>query len=147
MQPDGSSVSISESVGSDLSWSLVRRTASGAADSSFGVGGTVTTTFTNLTGHASPTALALQADGKLVLVGYDQSTAGDSRDWMITRLNTDGSLDTSFNGGGLARVDFAGNGDYANDVVIQADGRKESSGRPSTTRSAASRARDVSLSL
>lgn len=86
--------------------SLVRYNADGALDSNFGSGGRVMTEV-----HA----LALQKDGKVVVVG-----AADA--FTLTRYNADGSLDASFGTGGtvttqLGRVDAAGN------VVIQADGK------------------------
>jgi len=40
--------------------------------------------------------LALQSDGKIVLAGY-QATSGNPEDVLVCRLNTDGSLDNSFN--------------------------------------------------
>jgi len=45
-------------------------------------------------------AVAVQADGKIVLVGtVTQATANDT-DFAVTRLNPDGSLDTAFGAGG-----------------------------------------------
>src|SRR5258708_24290886 len=41
----------------------------------------------------------------------------------ISRLNANGSLDTSFNGTGTAIISFAGGSDIANDVAVQADGK------------------------
>lgn len=64
--------------------------------------------------------VAIQADGKIVLVGeaYNASTA----DFAITRYNTDGSADTSFGGDGLVETDFAsGSSDGAYAVAIQSD--------------------------
>ena len=47
-------------------------------------------------------ALALQADGKVIL-GGDIHFKGDSTNRPIVRLNTDGSLDLSFDPGPLRR--------------------------------------------
>src|SRR5206468_5937950 len=49
--------------------------------------------------------------------------------WATARLNTDGSLDTSFNGTGTAIISFAGGSDIANDVAVQADGKIIVAGR------------------
>ncbi|HKJ22405.1 MAG TPA: hypothetical protein VKA13_04895, partial [Gammaproteobacteria bacterium] len=86
-------------------------------------GGTITTAFA---GAAEANAVALQADGKLVVAG----TAVDSGNNRIAlaRYNADGSLDkTGFNPGGTAPgtlVDKSLDGDvYATAVVIQRDGK------------------------
>src|SRR4051794_25994624 len=66
------------------------------------------------------TAVALQDDGKVVVVG---SNGGD---FLIVRFNPDGVPDPTFNGGGAQKVDFAlggGNIDAANGVAIQPDGK------------------------
>jgi uncharacterized delta-60 repeat protein len=71
------------------------------------------------------TAVALQADGKTVAVGYADGPNGD-RDFAITRLNYDGTLDPGFGVNGRVRVafDFGGTkNDQARAVVIQPDGK------------------------
>ena len=69
--------------------------------------------------------MAIQADGKIVVVGYVQSIRVDW-DFAVARLNTDGSLDTSFDNDGKQTIDFnlgLGSSDYARDVAIQADSK------------------------
>jgi len=61
-------------------------------------------------------AVALQGDGKIVSVGTNGA------DFFISRLNPDGSADTSFNGTGRKFIDFGGN-DVATSVVIDGVGR------------------------
>lgn len=68
-------------------------------------------------------AVALQADGKVVLAG----TASHPLNAMaVTRLNTDGSRDPGFSADGRTLISFgtgsSGQG-AANDVVVQPDGR------------------------
>ena len=62
--------------------------------------------------------LALQADGK-ILVGGGMSLQGGAPYGGVTRLNTDGSLDTSFNLG--TGVDSPSG--FVRSVVVQADGK------------------------
>jgi len=62
---------------------------------------------------------ALQADGKIVVVGEND---GDEQDTIVVRYNTDGTLDTTFDGNGKVRIDASGD-DYGNAVAIQADGK------------------------
>ncbi len=63
----------------------------------------------------------IQADGKIVAVGYAED---GNRDTMIARYNVDGSLDTSFGGGtGLVVTPvIADNTDRASNVSILDDG-------------------------
>ncbi len=65
--------------------------------------------------------MALQADGKIVLVGF--SNNGIDNDSAVVRLNSDGSPDTSFGGGDGFVMNSNGSGyDGAHGVALQADG-------------------------
>jgi uncharacterized delta-60 repeat protein len=92
---------------------LVRLTSTGKLDTSFGTGGKVVT---NISGTDWAEAVALQSDGKIVVVG------SGGNDFVAVRYTRDGKLDTSFGTGGKTRVNFAGV-DVARDVVIQRDGK------------------------
>ncbi len=86
---------------------------SGGLDPGFGSNGKVSTAF-----GGDDTAMALQADGKIVMVG------GSGTDFVLARYNLDGSLDTSFGSGGLVTSDVGvGSADEARAVAIQADGK------------------------
>jgi uncharacterized delta-60 repeat protein len=61
-------------------------------------------------------------DGKIVLGGYTNQ-GGVGYDFMVARFNTDGSLDTSFDGDGIQAVDFGSYADFAYGVALQADGK------------------------
>ncbi len=83
----------------------VRLTPTGAPDSSFGTAGqTVISTMA-----ANLQQVALQTDGKIVLGGtVTAAGAGTSTptiDAAVTRLNTDGTIDSSFNGGNFQTLD------------------------------------------
>src|SRR5436309_4906879 len=96
--------------------------ADGDLDPTFGIGGMVTTDLNHSTDIAN--AVALQADGKLVVVGqaYKQNDFSDE-DFVVTRYNTDGTLDTTFGRGGKVRTDFPGLAAVPSSVVIQPDGK------------------------
>jgi uncharacterized delta-60 repeat protein len=73
--------------------------------------------------------MVVQRDGRIVIVGQAQF-AGDG-DWMIYRINSDGSLDSSFDGdttmpgypgNGIVRTGWSTIDDYAYDVALLADG-------------------------
>jgi uncharacterized delta-60 repeat protein len=90
--------------------------APGDLDTSFGGDGKVTTNFTSRFDAAS--ALAIQADGRIVAAG---SSGG--RRFALARYNSDGTLDTSFGGDGKVTTDFTSRFDGASALAIQADGR------------------------
>jgi uncharacterized delta-60 repeat protein len=68
--------------------------------------------------------MAIQRDGKVVVVGHDTETNPPRyiRDFVLARYPGDGSLDPAF-GGGRVRTDFAGASDSAEGVVEQPDGK------------------------
>ena len=92
----------------------------GDLDPAFGSGGKVTTDFSNRSNGAN--AIALQSDGKIVVVG-DALSAQGPPDICVARYNTDGSLDPSFGTGGRVTTDFAGLSDVGFAIVVQPDGK------------------------
>jgi uncharacterized delta-60 repeat protein len=96
--------------------------ADGDLDPTFGTGGMVMTDLSHSTDIAN--AVAVQADGKLVVVGtaYKQNDYSDE-DFVVARYNTDGTLDNSFGRSGRVRTDFPGLAAVPSSVVIQADGK------------------------
>lgn len=136
VQPDGrilicNTRRTNGSSGSDLF--VARFTADGQLDPSFSFDGRTTIDFDAGAGSDQANGLALQADGRIIVVGSTASSpAFDSQttDFAIARLLADGSLDTSFGSGtGKKTVAFnldtdTGLGDdIAIDVAIQPNGR------------------------
>ena len=134
---------------------LVRYNPDGTLDATFGSGGTTWVPIDLGGGISSgrPTALFLQGDGKLVLVTtygvtYGKGKNAETRsDWLVVRLNPNGSLDTTFGGGtGHAVIDFGSGNNaggqffpYAPDVAITVepnDGRVVIAGPVDITNSA-----------
>ncbi len=69
-------------------------------------------------------AVAIQSDGKLVVVGQTyKNNDYSNEDFAVTRYNTDGTLDTTFGAGGRVRTDFPGLAAVPSSVVIQPDGK------------------------
>ena len=93
--------------------------ADGHLDPSFGSDGRVTTAFP---GGSFASAVAIQADGKIVAVG---AAAGASMtgEFAVARYETDGTLDPTFDGDGMLTTPISGGGDEARSVAIQANGR------------------------
>ena len=67
-------------------------------------------------------AVALQPDGKIVMAGRGNLT-GMWFDWLVIRLTTDGVLDTTFSGDGIASSGWSAANDQAQRVEIQSDGK------------------------
>jgi uncharacterized delta-60 repeat protein len=102
--------------------------AAGDLDLSFSSDGKVTTPFfTDGDASATAYAVALQADGKIVVAGSasaSQATGGAATfDFALARYHPDGSLDTSFSGDGKLTTNVFGGQDYAYALAIQADGK------------------------
>jgi uncharacterized delta-60 repeat protein len=96
--------------------------AAGDLDPTFGIGGKVTTDLKRSTDIAN--AVAVQADGKLVVVGQTyQNNDYTGEDFVVARYNTDGTLDTTFGARGRVRTDFPGLAAVPSSVVIQPDGK------------------------
>ena len=99
-------------------FALTRYDASGALDPTFGTGGRVRTDFGGRFDEAL--AVAVQPDGRVVMAGNSSDANGS--DMAVARYNSDGLLDTSFDGDGMALVDF-GSEASARAVALQPDGR------------------------
>src|SRR5262249_16393371 len=78
-------------------------------------GGKVTTADSSPEGYA----LALQADGKIILAGSSRP-GGNPPVMTLLRYNSNGTLDTSFDGDGIVRTNVVGK---ARGVVVQPDGK------------------------
>jgi uncharacterized delta-60 repeat protein len=65
-------------------------------------------------------AIIAQPDGRLLMVG---SFDGTSQDFGLARFNVDGSEDLTFDVDGRVHTDFFGNGDEANAIALQTDGK------------------------
>jgi uncharacterized delta-60 repeat protein len=68
--------------------------------------------------------MVIQPDGKIILVGSTTS-ATTASDFLVVRLNPDGSFDRSFGTGGKIAFDVSGDNtnDQAAAVLLQADGK------------------------
>ncbi|MEQ9407474.1 MAG: Calx-beta domain-containing protein [Fuerstiella sp.] len=70
-------------------------------------------------------SLAVLPDDRIVATGsatLEPGTAAEDRDFAVARLNTDGSLDTSFAGDGTLTIDL-GENEIAQDLRVQPDGK------------------------
>lgn len=102
----------------DGDFAVVRYNPDGSLDPTFDSDGKVTTPIGTSTDDAY--SVAIQTDGKIVVAG---SSFGANNDFAVVRYNTNGSLDTSFNGTGKVTTPFGSSHDYARSVKVQADGK------------------------
>ena len=120
VQADGKLViggSVRDTSASITDFALVRLNSDGSFDAGFDGDGKLTTRFGAAT--TAITGIGIQTDGKIVAAGnYIEGTV---RDIAAARYNTDGSLDTSFDGDGKLNTDI-GN-DIVGGMRIQPDGK------------------------
>lgn len=111
-----------------LSFDNGRAQTPGSLDTTFGTGG-IATTHLNVTAQLKD--LAIQADGKIIVVGSTFATAPPGQPVtnitaVVARFNSNGSLDTTFDGNGYNNSLFMLD---ANSVVLQPDGKIVVGGR------------------
>lgn len=98
---------------------LARYNPHGSPDMGFGSNGIKVFPFGGSNDYL--TDIALQPDGKIVVVGY---TFGDETEMLAMRLNTDGTFDNSFSGNGMAVIDYGDSiNSWAKSLAILDDGR------------------------
>lgn len=93
--------------------------ADGTLDNSFGVGGEVTFDIDGDWDRLQ--SVAITDSGKIVAAGF--ATTTNDRDFLIVRLEADGTLDTEFGTGGIVVYDFEGAEDRISDLALLSDGR------------------------
>jgi uncharacterized delta-60 repeat protein len=120
IQPDGKIVVAgSARDGGVTDVMLARFGSDGSLDTSFGAGGTVLTAIGD-GDDVGAAALALQADGRIVVAGRASDAGGTNL--MVARYNADGSPDTSFGTGGVSLVPLGDAGTAeANGLVLEGD--------------------------
>ncbi len=67
-------------------------------------------------------AVAIAPDGKLVVGGWRVNATG-FKDFALLRLNTNGTMDSSFGSGGKVVTDFDGQDDFAGDIAVMSNGQ------------------------
>ena len=115
--------------GSNDDFAVVRYNANGTLDTSFDGDGKAITAVGS--GHDSAYSVAIQTDGRIVVVG--STVNGSTVDIAVVRYNTNGTLDTSFDGDGKAITPIGSSSvDIAFSVAIQTDGRLVAAGSSRT---------------
>jgi uncharacterized delta-60 repeat protein len=121
--PDGGFVAVGQADPAGLGnvdFGVVRYTADGHPDPGFNSTGVETTDIAGRGDVAN--AVAVQADGKIVVVG-EAETIPSFFDFAVVRYNPNGTLDQSFGGDGIVTTDLGSEFDDATAVAIQPDGK------------------------
>lgn len=121
VQPDGRLLlAVAYSDVGNFAFGLLRLTPAGERDAGFGTDGFAWRHIGS--GNDSPSALALQPDGRIVVAGHAVNTA-TSFDVALARFGSEGTPDSSFGIGGAHVFDLFNGSDGASDLVLQPDGR------------------------
>ncbi|MBK6776132.1 MAG: hypothetical protein IPG74_09930 [Flavobacteriales bacterium] len=97
---------------------VLRYNSDGTLDPSFDGDGVA---ITNVGGGSIAYAMALQADGKILVGGVGNGANGP--DFALVRYNADGTLDISFDGDGMVTTEISAGPDRVNALAVQPDGR------------------------
>jgi uncharacterized delta-60 repeat protein len=107
----------------DYNTTVIRYTATGGVDSSFS---RPLFNFAGVVGCGvsdAASGAAVQADGKVVLAGAHSVTSTNTFENALIRLNTNGSLDSTFGSGGIVLNQAPANTQGYQRVLIQSDGK------------------------
>lgn len=129
LQTDGKIVAVGQvDSGFSLACGVSRFNADGSLDASFGTAGkTILSRISGDFDYACQAA-AIQTDGKIVAVGYKYDPNTNNGDFVIYRLNTDGSPDASFGNLGEVSVSVSSVTEIGTSVALQSDGKIVSAG-------------------
>ena len=119
MQPDGKILIVGRTGATQF---IARYLTDGTLDASFGIGGVAKASLPGITNNGL--SIALQPDGKVLAGG------GTTTSYLITRWNSDGTPDTSWDGDGIATVGTGGAGEIQGfrSIALQTDGRVVAAG-------------------
>ncbi|MEW6194356.1 MAG: T9SS type A sorting domain-containing protein [Bacteroidota bacterium] len=100
-------------------FSLVRFNQNGSIDPTLDYDG-VAYDRTDLNTFNYSTSMAIQSDNKIIVGGYSKINIY-TYDFMLTRFNTDGSIDNTFGNNGIVTTDINSRNDYLEDIKLQSD--------------------------
>jgi len=122
LQPDGKIIVVGgvEAGGDDINYVAARLSSDGMIDSSFGTNGIQVIHKDG--GEDLAYKAAVQPDGKIVLAGQDYIPGMILRNGILLRLNSDGSLDSSFGASGFDTTALANDYTSFQDLLLMDDG-------------------------
>jgi uncharacterized delta-60 repeat protein len=114
-------------IGAPQDFAIARYNLDGTLDTSFAGKGWINIDFGSSRDVA--TAVVVQPDGRIVVAGYSNMNAADAMqdkgyEFALLRLNSDGTLDKSFDGDGMRTIDFGPDfEDKAQALALRLDGK------------------------
>jgi uncharacterized delta-60 repeat protein len=124
VQPDRRIVAVGTAglgSGNNIGFAVARYLPDGKLDKTFGVNG-VTITPVGPVGDGGASGLAIQPDGKIVVVG-GANDDDNNANFAVARYLPNGTLDTAFGNAGTLLLSLAGGDAAASAVALQADGK------------------------
>ncbi len=120
MQADGKILAVgSRFNGVDYDYAVARYHPDGSFDTEFSDDGILSTDFG---GHDSPAGIAVQSDGKIVVVGV--TSAGPDSEIAISRYSSNGILDPTFSEDGLLTIALSSGADNAKTIAVSSLGQR-----------------------
>jgi uncharacterized delta-60 repeat protein len=116
--PNGQILLASTKYVSSMDFMVQRYNDDGTLDMTFGSGGAFTFDNGGVANHLK--AMALQEDGKVILLGYSVTSPISM---IAVRMNGNGTLDSGFGTNGVVSVTVPSSDVFGNDVVIQPNGK------------------------
>lgn len=121
LQPNGKIVVVGQAQkGDEIHSGVARLLSDGSLDPVFSGDGKL---ITRLGAVDRASDVAIHPNGGIVVVGEAAPVGGKGVDFGVALYRPGGKLDQTFSGDGLVRTDFKGEGDWAQGVAIQANGR------------------------
>jgi uncharacterized delta-60 repeat protein len=121
IQPDGKLIHVCVTgVYGEYNFLVSRFKTDGTLDTDFNGSGTVEKSV--FSGDDYANSVALQPDGKIIVVGMG-NTASNFFSMVAIRLDADGSMDSSFNGNGIFTTYMGDADSYIFDVTVQPNGK------------------------
>ncbi|MCW2927063.1 MAG: hypothetical protein JWM86_1031 [Thermoleophilia bacterium] len=120
LQSSGKLVIAGSVTTTSIDFAIARLDANGGLDTTFGSGGSVVT---DIRTNDRVYGMLVQADDRIVVVGYSEGGAPTGNDMALARYGVNGAPDATFGSGGTTLVSIATSTDLGYDVLQQPDGK------------------------
>ncbi len=117
IQPDGKLLA----GGSSGTMTLLRYNPDGSLDQTFSSSGKLR--LGGFSYNGSVRKIIVQPDNNILVIGYAIPPNSTNSQFVLMRLNPDGSFDSSFGANGVVTTDFFGTYNHANEAALLADGK------------------------
>lgn len=108
---------------STTNFGIMRFDSTGFSDPTFGVNGSVQTSFPTSFVPQGIRSVDLQSDGKIVVTGFGSGSGPGTGGIATVRYLPNGTLDPTFSGDGISIENFSGTHSEGYDVKVQYDGK------------------------